>query len=113
MKKLILFAALTVSVTCAFAENKSLDLNPANCAKVKGWSSKFEEGVSAAIGVATYDIEFRRTQFGVTCDYVVSTPKGMYLCAIPLIIDPSEKGKKIFAGGYYGPTDCRKTTVVN
>lgn len=113
MKKLIILLAVIAAPSIGFAENKSLDLNPANCAKVKGWSSQFEEGVSASIGVAVSELEFRRTNFWVTCDYMVSTRKGMYRCAIPLIIQPSKKGEMPFAGGGFGSVACNKVTNVN
>jgi hypothetical protein len=113
MRKLIIFIMMSLVSGFASAQNTSLDLNAENCSKVKGWSSHFDEGVSAAIGVSVRDLDFRRAKFGVTCDFVVSTPKGMYLCMIPVIIQPSDKKRNVFAGGYYGPTDCRKTTVVN
>jgi hypothetical protein len=108
MNKTFLFLALFLVSGLVQAENKSLELTPENCSKIKTWSSQYEEGVATAIGVAVNDLDFRRTKFGIVCDYIVSTPKGSFQCMVPLIVQPSEKGKKVFAGSYLGAIDCRK-----
>jgi hypothetical protein len=88
--------------------NEELPLTPESCSKIKSWSTQFEEGVATAIGTAVSDLDFRRTKFGIVCDYIVSTSKGTYQCMVPLILQPSEKGKKTFAGSSFGGIDCRK-----
>jgi hypothetical protein len=108
MNKFILFIMSCAISGSVLAENKSLELTPENCSKIKTWSAQYEEGVATAIGVSVDDLDFRRTKFGIVCDYIVSTPKGTFQCMIPIIIQPSEKGKKVFAGSSYGSIDCRK-----
>jgi hypothetical protein len=109
MKKLI---PLIFTVLCgsSLANNTELQSNATNCAKIKTWSAQYEEAVASNVGVALRDLDFRRAEFAAgQCVYVVSTPNGMMNCWIPMILQPNDKSKSVFAAvSISGNTNCTR-----
>ena len=112
MKSFILKTAVGIICALQFGfsfANGGLENNAENCAKVKAMSERYAEAVSSNLNVGLQDLRFRRAEFvsSYGCVWVISTPKGMVACPMPMILQSANKKESLFAAVLYN-VNCVK-----